>query len=60
MSAIIFPGQGSQYTKMAMDFNDNYKISSNIFEGHVILDHQNFIHGMVYCPLTFDRDIVRL
>jgi len=32
MSAIIFPGQGSQYAKMAMDFNDNYKISSNIFE----------------------------
>ena len=31
MSAIIFPGQGSQYTNMAMDFNDNFTISKNVF-----------------------------
>ena len=31
MTAIIFPGQGSQYLNMAMDFNDNFKISSDIF-----------------------------
>ena len=32
MSAIIFPGQGSQYNKMAIDFNDNFQLSRNIFE----------------------------
>ena len=32
MSAIIFPGQGSQYKDMAMDFNENFVISRNIFE----------------------------
>ena len=31
MTAIIFPGQGSQYSNMAMDFNDNFKISTDIF-----------------------------
>ena len=31
MSAIIFPGQGSQYISMAIDFNDNFTISKNIF-----------------------------
>ena len=32
MSAIVFPGQGSQFTSMAMDFNDYFQISKNIFE----------------------------
>ncbi len=32
MTAVIFPGQGSQYSNMAMDFNDNFKISTDIFE----------------------------
>lgn len=31
MSAIVFPGQGSQYASMAIDFNDNFKISKDIF-----------------------------
>lgn len=31
MSAIVFPGQGSQYTSMAMDFNDTFDFSKNIF-----------------------------
>ena len=31
MSAIIFPGQGSQYISMAMDFNENFNISKNVF-----------------------------
>ncbi len=32
MTAVIFPGQGSQYSNMAMDFNDNFKISTDIFK----------------------------
>ena len=32
MSVIVFPGQGSQYTHMAMDFNDNFEISRIIFQ----------------------------
>ena len=31
MSAIVFPGQGSQYPLMAMDFNENFSISRIIF-----------------------------
>lgn len=31
MSAIVFPGQGSQYTSMAMDFNNSFTSSKNIF-----------------------------
>ena len=31
MAAIIFPGQGSQYISMAIDFNQNFSISKNIF-----------------------------
>ena len=31
MSAIVFPGQGSQYLSMAMDFNDCFTISKHIF-----------------------------
>ncbi len=32
MSAIVFPGQGSQYPSMALDFNQNYSISRLIFD----------------------------
>lgn len=32
MSAIIFPGQGSQYSMMALDFNDNFVEARNVFE----------------------------
>ena len=32
MSVIVFPGQGSQYPLMAMDFNDNFEISRKIFQ----------------------------
>ena len=32
MSAIVFPGQGSQYPLMAMDFNENFSISRKIFQ----------------------------
>ena len=31
MSAIVFPGQGSQYLSMAIDFNENFNISKDIF-----------------------------
>ena len=31
MSAIVFPGQGSQYMSMAMDFNENFNLSKDIF-----------------------------
>ncbi len=32
MTAIVFPGQGSQYPKMAIDFNENFQISRKIFD----------------------------
>ena len=32
MTALLFPGQGSQFVGMAKDFNDNFKIASFIFE----------------------------
>ena len=32
MSAIIFPGQGSQYVGMAMDFNKSFSISKAVFQ----------------------------
>ena len=32
MSAIIFPGQGSQYVGMAMDFNESFSISKEVFQ----------------------------
>ncbi len=32
MSVIVFPGQGSQYPAMAMDFNENFEISRQIFQ----------------------------
>ena len=32
MSAIVFPGQGSQYINMAMDFNDNFSEARDTFQ----------------------------
>ena len=32
MTAIIFPGQGSQYINMAMDFNENFIEAKEIFQ----------------------------
>tara|TARA_Y100001970_G_scaffold48479_1_gene61427 strand:- start:15054 stop:15971 length:918 start_codon:yes stop_codon:yes gene_type:complete len=32
MSAIVFPGQGSQYVNMAMDFNKSFQISRDVFD----------------------------
>ena len=32
MTAIIFPGQGSQYLNMSMDFNDNFDVSRRVFQ----------------------------
>jgi len=32
MTAIIFPGQGSQYLNMSMDFNDNFDVARNVFQ----------------------------
>ncbi len=32
MPAIVFPGQGSQYLEMTMDFNKNFTISREIFQ----------------------------
>ena len=32
MSAIIFPGQGSQYLNMSMDFNDNFDVARKLFQ----------------------------
>ena len=32
MTSIVFPGQGSQYTSMAIDFNENFKIAKEVFE----------------------------
>ena len=32
MSAIIFPGQGSQYLNMSMDFNENFDVANKVFE----------------------------
>ena len=32
MTAIIFPGQGSQYLNMSMDFNENFVVASNVFQ----------------------------
>ena len=32
MSAIIFPGQGSQYINMSMDFNDNFDVARKVFQ----------------------------
>ncbi len=32
MSAIIFPGQGSQYLGMSMDFNENFDVAKKVFQ----------------------------
>ena len=32
MTSVVFPGQGSQFVEMAKDFNDNFKLSKQIFE----------------------------
>ena len=31
MTAIVFPGQGSQYLNMSMDFNDNFDVARKVF-----------------------------
>ena len=46
MTCIIFPGQGSQFQGMAMDFNDNFKLAKLIFqeiEDYTELDIRNII-----------------
>ncbi|MDA7544629.1 ACP S-malonyltransferase [Alphaproteobacteria bacterium] len=32
MTAIIFPGQGSQYINMSMDFNENFDVARKVFQ----------------------------
>ena len=32
MTAIVFPGQGSQYLNMSMDFNDNFDVAKKVFQ----------------------------
>jgi len=32
MTAIIFPGQGSQYLNMSMDFNQNFDVARKVFQ----------------------------
>ena len=32
MTAIIFPGQGSQYVNMSMDFNENFDVARKVFQ----------------------------
>ena len=32
MSAIIFPGQGSQYLNMSLDFNENFDVANQVFQ----------------------------
>jgi len=32
MTAIIFPGQGSQYIDMSMDFNENFDVARKVFQ----------------------------
>ena len=32
MTAIVFPGQGSQYVNMSMDFNENFEVARRIFQ----------------------------
>ena len=32
MSAIVFPGQGSQYLNMSMDFNENFDAARRVFQ----------------------------
>lgn len=32
MTAIVFPGQGSQYLNMSMDFNQNFEVARRVFQ----------------------------
>ena len=32
MTAIIFPGQGSQYVNMSLDFNENFDVAKRVFQ----------------------------
>ena len=32
MTAIVFPGQGSQYLNMSMDFNENFEVARKVFQ----------------------------
>ena len=32
MTAIVFPGQGSQYINMSMDFNENFDVARKVFQ----------------------------
>ena len=32
MTAIVFPGQGSQYLNMSMDFNENFDVAKKVFQ----------------------------
>ena len=32
MTAIVFPGQGSQYVGMSMDFNENFDVARSVFQ----------------------------
>ena len=32
MTAIVFPGQGSQYLNMSMDFNDTFDVAKKVFQ----------------------------
>ena len=41
MTAIIFPGQGSQYVNMSMDFNENFDVSRRVFEEIEDITHIN-------------------
>ena len=38
MTAIIFPGQGSQYLNMSMDFNENFDVARKVFQE--IIDYE--------------------
>ena len=41
MTAIIFPGQGSQYIGMSMDFNENFDVAKKVFQEIEDITHIN-------------------
>lgn len=41
MTAIVFPGQGSQYLGMSMDFNENFDVSRKVFQEIEDITHIN-------------------